>query len=493
MTPSLQQYHNTTPRMLRRFSDSNNLGLETEYQESILPTPRHCQSSVRMMENFHAPGVNYLESWKPSTDNGRIGGESPHFGEQGESSPRSLRSNCLRNYAPSISEDGLSSLYECTAIDFPAPPPITSPVIRRMRSSPWFIDDSSDSLGNLSEQQWRARKALTESLNYSLRTWDDKRTMDGPGLLNAPSSYRPGDLLNDKARTIHTKPRDNLGWMARTSLPDALPASRSERCNDQRRVPTSLRTNGEGLSSSSQRPIATLQQSASMPHTRAVVKVGEEIQSRERQSALPVGRLPRIIRKVASMRSEGQKGEAPVLQSGPVGRKSIPKARSYRSILRSAEADRARERTNGAGEWHRPSSWVLGNPLQIMNPAVFPDADQSLAGHREHILSRHQHLSIPSQKATAKSGEPDKFGSGSSGVLGASFLHRPFQNSRKGNSTQEQCDGPHSFMNITPDNKVKSDGKTGSKRDRMKVLIARASTSMFGWGKQRSDRKPPTK
>lgn len=490
MTPSLQQYHSTTPSMLRRFSDSNNLGRETEYQESILPTPRHYQSSVRMTESIRPPAVNYLQSWKPSTDNGRIGDQSY---EPKESSPSSLRSNRLGNYAPSISDDGLSSLYECTTFDFPAPPPITSPVIRRMRSSPWFMDDSHDSLRNLSEQQWRVRTALKESPSHSMESRGDNGAMNRLGSLSAADSYRTRDSFDHKA-TFHAKPRDNLEWTGRISLQGALPSSRSEnlQCN-QRRALSALRTNGESFPSLSQRTNPILQQSASMTHTSAVVKADEETQPRERQSVRPMGRFPRIIRKVASMRSEGQKIEAPVVQSGPIGRKTIPKARSFRSILRSAEADRARERTNDAGEWHRPSSWVLGNPLQIVNPAAFAFADSGPADHREDKLPRHQHLFIPAQKGTAALRETDRHGSVNSGVLGAPFLHRPFQNSRKGNSTQEQCEGPDSFINITPDNKVKSDGKTGGKRDRMKVLIARASTSMFGWGKQRADRKPPKK
>ncbi|KJA19967.1 hypothetical protein HYPSUDRAFT_849766 [Hypholoma sublateritium FD-334 SS-4] len=444
-----------------------------------------------MSESIHSPAVNYLQSWKPSTDNGRIGDRSPYFGEREESSPSSLRSNRLEIYAPSISEDGLSSLYECTAFDFPAPPPITSPVIRRMRSSPWFMDDSSDSLKNLSEQQRRIRTVLNESLTMESR--DDRRAMDRLGSLSAASSFRTRDSFDHKA-TIHTKPRDNVEWTGRISVQGALPSSRSESLQcDQRRVLSALRTNDVGFPPLSQRPMPALQQSASMPHTNAAVKTDEEIQPREWQSARPIGRLPRIIRKVASMRSEAQKIEAPAVQSGPIGRKTIPKARSFRSILRSAEADRARERTNDAGEWHRPSSWVLGNPLQIVNPPAFSDVDSGLAGHREDNLSRHQHLSIPAQKATTTLRETDRHGSVNSGVLGAPFLHRPFQNSRKGNSTQEQCEGPDSFINITPDNKMKSDSKIGGKRDRMKVLIARASTSMFGWGKQRADRKPATK
>lgn len=489
MASRLQQNHPIPPSILRRFSDSNRLGLDTTgCPESIKSTPRIRHSEFSTTSRHP---INYRQSWRYDTGLGSTGWlgdpDATFIEDESQDSHNSAR---LGDYAKSVSDDDLSSLYECTASDFPAPPPITSPVIRRIRSSPWYREDYNDNLRHLAEQHWRGQSTLDNSCILSLGTRADEQSMVG----RASSSFTSFQNVPGSPRTKNGFGRevskdDSLEWTGKICLQGTLPTSTSEYI--QRTVPALQHAKGEKLPVKSQRSLTTLKPSASMPPNAATAP-HEAVPAPERQSMGPLGRLPRIIRKVASMRSEAQKREGSIAQTGPAAGKSIPKARSFRSILHSAEADKARERINSASaEWHRPSSWVLGNPSQIiMEHSTLSAQDSRPSEHRADKMLRRQHLSVPASKSQVVCEESDRRGSGSGGVLGAPFLHRSSANQtlKKGISTQEQCEGPNSFINISPE-KGQIGSKTGGKRDRMKNLIVRASTSMFGWGKQRADRK----
>jgi len=65
--------------------------------------------------------------------------------------------------------DSVSSLFECSALDFPQPPPIGSPVIRRMRSSPWFSDKACMSEGFSDQESRRPRRSASVLLDSDFR------------------------------------------------------------------------------------------------------------------------------------------------------------------------------------------------------------------------------------------------------------------------------------------------------------------------------------
>lgn len=487
---------------MRRFSDC--LDGSSHQHEAYARPRRNHQLDVSRTPNSdlaqntrRPPPMKHRQSWRYGTDFGlsiRTGDRAFESGDDNDrSSPESLQSTHLANYPASISEDGLSSLYECTASDFPKPPPMASPVIRRMRSSPWFMDDTGDhNLQGLSDQQWKVRATLDETFNRALgdraraaaAAASQNELSSNSSLGNVSGSYRLEEPFTHRLPINSRSTPDKLDWEGRTRLQRDLPASVSE---DPRRLAIE-----PPWSNMYQRPNTSLHQPRFTPQTNALFSVPKSAPAVEHPR--PMGRLPRIIRKVASMRSEAaQKVEAPAYQQyGNVGRKSIPKARSFRSILQTAEADRARERANAGGEWHRPSSWVLGNSSQMVDGPAHSVSYSKFSSGQDRNTSRHQHLSVSLPRtvtghaATAR----ERRSSGSGGVLGAPFLHRPFgnHNSKKGHTrVQEQCEGQDSFMNITPD-RAHRDSKTGGKRERMKDFLARASTGMFGWGKQRASR-----
>ncbi|KAF8200866.1 hypothetical protein BJ912DRAFT_947457 [Pholiota molesta] len=476
---------------MRRFSECLD---GSSHQAYACPSRNHQLDVSRTVNSDLAqstrrpPPMKHRQSWRYGTDfglSGRTGDRAFESGDDNEcSSPESLQSTHLANYAASISEDGLSSLYECTASDFPKPPPMASPVIRRMRSSPWFMDETGDhNLQGLSDQQWKVRATLDETFNRAL----GDRARAAAASQNELSSN--SSLGNVSGSWLEEPFRHRLPINSR-STPDRLDSA--GRTRSQKSLPASVSENPRRLAFESpwsnmyQRPNTPLHQSKFTPSSVSKNSPAEE-------HPRPMGRLPRIIRKVASMRSEAaQKSELPAYQQihGNVGRKSIPKARSFRSILQTAEADRARERANAGGEWHRPSSWVLGNSPQMVDGPAHSISYSKFSSDQDRNTSRHQHLSVPLPKTVTGATGRERRSSGSGGVLGAPFLHRPFGNhdSKKGHTrVQEQCEGQDSFMNITPD-RAHRDSKIGGKRERMKDFLARASTGMFGWGKQRASR-----
>ncbi|KAF9478634.1 hypothetical protein BDN70DRAFT_879767 [Pholiota conissans] len=483
LTPGLQQ-HNVqhTPRRTRRFSECLDV---PRHQDYACPLRTHELDASRTVNSdlsqsaIRRPPLNHRRSWRYGTDFGLNGRTGDRALERRDSSPDSLESAHGANYGASISEDGMSSLYECTASDFPKPPPMTSPVIRRMRSSPWFMDETGTgrhSLQGLSDQQLRMRATLDDSFNRAFgsragasSSQNELSSDSSLGNISAGFHRLEEPFMHRLPINSRSTP-DRLDMAGRNRLQSGLSASASE--NPHSKI---------SWSNVYQRPNKTLYHS---PFTQQPNTTYKNLPAVDHHNAVerPIGRLPRIIRKVASMRSEvAQKVDPPASQAlhGTLGRKSIPKARSYRSILQHAEADRARERANAGGEWHRPSSWVLKEPVPFISHS-------GLSNDQEQTISRRQHLSVPlsntSHGATARE---RRNSSTNGGVLGAPFLHRPFGNHsfKKGQpSVKEQCEGPNSFMNITPDR----DSKSGGKRERVKDFLSRASSSMFGWGKQRT-------
>ncbi|KAF8973321.1 hypothetical protein BDZ97DRAFT_680647 [Flammula alnicola] len=436
-----------------------------------------------------------------------------------DSSLESLGSTPLTTYATSISEDGLSSLYDCAAFDFPEPPPIASPVIRRMRSSPWFMDnDDSNPLEDLPDPHRKLRMALGKYSQSGHRSSSSPEngaglasqgqpvTLDGPE--SSVSSFSGNGL---ETRTImgrsfgHTSCFDfqtenidlELVGEALLRLDMNAPSHPSINCQLKEGSSASdllqWSTSHRSTPTQSPIPVATYNQSCTT-HIAGTQKVLQDTFPTERQNTRSVGRLPRIIRKVASMRSDAQKTDAPLPQlvSGHAGRKSIPKARSFRSILQSSEIDRARQRTEkSGGESYRPPSWLLASSSQSITRPEFSTAqlthlrDSKQARPKpERNKAQCQHFSVSSSNVGLSASDPERSGSANAGVLAAPFLHRPFCNyaSKKGRSNQDHLMAPSSFIDISPDREARGEPK-GGKRERVKDFIARASTGIFGWGK----------
>ncbi|KAJ3514629.1 hypothetical protein NLJ89_g2271 [Agrocybe chaxingu] len=436
------------------------------------PTP---SGSVLSTSQFRRPQVVNAH---PSRRQGTDFGLGRHFDDTlqfesrvvcDDSSFISSRSTPITIHGPTDS-DAVSSLYNCTSFDFPEPPPIGSPVIRRMRSSPWFGLDSCEGelLNRVFESSWKGKDELAiqtnsvldhgrrETLQKSLSFSEDTQMNDcvdleqlGEVLLSLDMNQRQSTLLDASHFGDSSNASDLLQW------------STSHRSTPRSLTPKPADT-----------PVATKQ----LPAHWNGYAAETPSKPAARQEPSSFTRLPRIIRKVASMRSDTQKpvDVPPHIPS----RKSIPKSRSFRSILRSSTGDRIPSYGYKAEDMQQ-SNWSSTGQGRKIDPAK----------------SRRQHLSTP---YTAGLG---LYTSGFERVdvvhdsldskpLAAPFFHRSASKdtSAKGIKLDQETT-PRSFIDITPERNMSSnDVRAAVKKERVKNFIAKAG-SFFGWGKGHRRRK----
>jgi hypothetical protein len=468
---------------------------------------------------------------------------------------------------PATDGDSVSSLSEY-ALEFPQPPPIGSPVIRRMRSSPWFSDKDcmsedfsnqgseirgsrrprrsasvlldSDFPGpfysvsslvthhaamrreilrsehrNLSDMikqstdTERARLHLSPYLDLGINDVSlemvgealvgldmnaptmgpQKPFLDNPAYGAAPSygcfqtsdsgRQLPGSHL-DWSRAI---PSDLLQWSTSHRSPPLMLAPVSQRLFDE----DALHNAGPGYRSNPFRPKTNPVSSLPSDHQRIC----------------SLGRLPRIIRKVASMKSDSRRpNDSNCVPLGLPGPRTISKSRSFRSIpLATCEADTNSSHstiTTIEGGRHQYSDRSFANidyfsssrHAQNLKRSFSPTLNDSL----EHCKSRGaQHMSFPSSgfgSSRSEVGQHKAKVTTSPMALSGPFLLRNRQSAKSENDLIFGTD--KSFIDITPKQGTKHErSATATKRARVKKLIARASNGIIGWGRQLTRKPPP--
>ncbi|KAF5321016.1 hypothetical protein D9619_001825 [Psilocybe cf. subviscida] len=406
--------------------------------------------------------------------------------------------------ADSVSEDGASIVYD--SFDFPQPPPIASPLIRRMQSNSWFQDDNGYSQ-RLSQKQ-RAALGLegiypqpprashptstVTATDNEVNLWHQSRSST-----STISGHFPTDYLSRNPYSDATHDRENLARIGdmlfgenASTWPDSITASQSD---DPRRPFAS-----HALAFAQYGP-PNITLSRSTPvmspyHTDKANAVSH-------QAALErprLGRLPRIIRKVASMRSDTQKVEQPAEQSkplpGPVGHRAIPKARSFRSIFRSSEADESQNKIPVFGNSSNRLSWV--NTNSSLQNKTDPRASASTrlveynnaTGGERKAQFKHQGCYLPSagdnqqqlreKRRSVNYAEP---------ALQHSTLHHHWAT---GPSAQRYPDaGSTSFIDLSSGNRDSRGGaKAGGKRERVKDFFSKTGSGLFWWGNQKKNK-----
>jgi hypothetical protein len=317
-------------------------------------------------------------------------------------------SACTAPTSP-VNSDGMSSVYDCTAFDFPEPPPFASPIIRRMRSSPWFLNHVHD---------WREK--------VQPATLDDLSSRLRPSLSQLSTNKKSNFQADYKLPSTPTNAEHLL----------AKRDSHRFNANDR----------GLGICGAS---TSTLRFGASPLKTTDSFLRDEKVTSRRDHP--PLGRLPRIIRKVASMRSEPQKANEP---GHGHARRSVPKIRSFRSILRAAEESTA-PKTN-----MRRESWNQGKPYPSWT------REQSFATRGTEV----EKVALTSKSMVAVGENKLLDAAPSSRSLYPSLSH----------GVNWKSDFNTSFIDISPDRgPSKHKGK-----EKMKSLLSRAN-EIFSWRRLR--------
>jgi hypothetical protein len=454
---------------------------------------------------------------------------------------------------PATDGDSVSSLFEY-ALEFPQPPPIGSPVIRRMRSSPWFSDKGCMSEEFSNQGSRRPRRSASVLLDsdllgpcYSIsslvtqhptmrreikhsgrRNFSDmvKETTDterarlrlSPYLdlgINDVSLEMAGEALvglDMNASTMGPQELflDNRAYGAAPSCDERSQASDSglqlagshldwSIPSDLLQWSTSHRSPPVMLAPMSQQRVTgedTLHNVGYRSHSfRTKTNPVSSLPS-EYKSIRSLGRLPRIIRKVASMKSDSRRPNDSIPLELP-GPRTIPKSRSFRSIPQVAcEAGNNSHSTittiDGGPYLHNDRSFAnidyfsSSKYVQDLKCSFSPTLDDSL----EHCKGRGaQHMSLPSSGFGSLRSEPgqhkDKVTTPPMALSGP-FLYRETCNRQSAKSENDLPIGmDKSFIDITPKQGAKHErSAAATKRARVKKLIARASNGIIGWGRQ---------
>lgn len=401
------------------------LPFESHFEGDTLSIARNHRTTSHSPEAF--PNLSLLSHYKGTSSSSGLS-ENPIL---------SIDNSSCTSTAPTspIDSDGESSVDKCAALDFPEPPPIGSPVIRRMRSSPWFL--SADEVGTVLAIPGRGERAALDRLKLQSR--------NSPMYLEAESPKSP---------------QNNFGYLKENPLGfyhGEVPGMIDTRdTRDEGTFRLSHRRNSAFLDehvSSTQHgeyfrppeiPFYDKKNNLKVPHTEF--------------SSTSFGRLPRIIRKMASMRSESHRTQDP--PDAPNGstvslQRPVPRVRSFRTILR------------------------VSNPF---GANFMQDSRQSNKGN----FFRTDRTAQPSKiKTKTNAGEDKQRRQSSSHMVYENYLPG-LSSMTLGPSCQQAMswreDLNKSFIDISPDRKVQSKGRG---KEKMKSLLSKAN-EIFRWGRKAS-------
>ncbi|KAF4620603.1 hypothetical protein D9613_000648 [Agrocybe pediades] len=382
------------------------------------------------------------------------------------------------------------SLYDLDAFDFPAPPPMLSPTIRRIKSSPWF-NMAEDRYGEgTSVNRWRA--------DVSAYDCTQMKRHSHAGIGTTPGAQRDSiggcsdETYASGTRRHHHKfcsgeqqspnifcsdasiPRSEDKSLATgsflffgdtdTRVRNDIPSA-SGSCPDRSSwsIPTTARDSGE-LSSRLSHRMSNYQDQRPNALTIPYLEPPETHHSM-------FGPLPRIIRKVASMRSDNpHKQEASVHDISHVaGQRQVSKRRSLRTIFRpsservSADDVRLRHKSNVDA---RCPQFSFDTNLRADEAQSHPQntLNTSQRGWPAHDSGGGGDHRVRFDKNLARTNDP--------------YLAGPGRG-------KEELLSSRSFIDITPDKTRKS--TEGARKERFKTLMTRASISLFGWKKAKAN------
>jgi hypothetical protein len=443
---------------------------------------------------LRSPFVNPRRSRRYATDFG-LGSRPNAFTRIGTPFEDRLRALSAES-SPSTTEeasdsDDLSSFYECAAADFPEPPPIGSPVIRRMRSSPWFgAQILSVNHRALSREYADSETPIpVESscppflINRALAT-SQKAARIGPRASPTPKVNETTSLavsfdLGAETSTLELIGEALLGLdmdlLNPTVLIDTSSTEARVTADGSDLLQWSISRRGHPFArEASHQPKLTLPQTQSTDDPCIVPDFPDH--KRQRDSTL--GRLPRIIRKVASMRSDTQRMDLSAPHTS--GQRPIPKSRSFRSIPHSSETSQFFKKAHNGSD---KSLFLFRGSREISTknshlPVSFlPDANPHPKKDQERV--RRHHFSAPFTRTESSRPLMDPSFPGSSSA--PTGLYRSYCNPSFRTRCSSKVTLPTSFVDIASDEDGRHESKRGG-REKIRDFISKA-TGILRWGK----------
>lgn len=391
------------------------------------------------------------------------------------------------NVEAASDSDDLASLYDCAAADFPEPPPIGSPVIRRMRSSPWFgaqfMDNNPRALsrghtpgmpipvGSFGPPILINRVVTTSQQAAHPKHFPSFKS----GFMNESIQSAVGlDLGKEAGSSLELVGETllDLEMNSLSPLPIDIPSETHVATDNNELLQWSISHRYHLFSE--EQPEPTFPQ---FHEARAV----PGFLGNKRQSDNIQGRLPRIIRKVASMRSDTPRMDLPAHRT--FGQRPVPKSRSFRSILHSLEPSQTSKNAHDSDK----TTFLLRDSRDISTKnahlpvSLLPDAKLRSKEDQERV--RRHHLSAPFARTSLPNGPAIpmdlSFSESSSSPVG---LHRSYCS----HSPRKRCSCKltlsRSFIDITPDEDGRHESKEGKGREKVRGFISKAA-GIFRWGK----------
>jgi len=426
--------------------------------------------------------VNPRRSRRYATDFGlgRRPGAFTRVGTPFEDSSSLASSGSSSSTAASDSDD-LASLYDCAAADFPEPPPIGSPVIRRMQSfGAQILDINSRALS-------RGMPPSVGSFGPPILISSAVETSRQAAHPNDSRAFRSGSVNGFTQSAVVLDPGRETS--SRELVGEALLDLDVNALNPLIDTPSEAHVTTDGSDplhwSISRRyhPFAgegCPQPKPTFPQFQRIheARVVPGFLGNKRQSDNTQGRLPRIIRKVASMRSDTQRLDLAAHRAS--GQRPVPKSRSFRSILHSSELNQT---FKSAHDGDKTTFLLRGSrDISTKNPhpptSLLPEA--MLRSKKDQERVRRHHLSAPLTRPALSVGPGISFLESSLSPVG---LHCSYcsRNPRKKCSCKLTLS--RSFMDITPEDDGRHESKEGRGREKVRDFISKAA-GMFRWGKQ---------
>ncbi|KAF9531587.1 hypothetical protein CPB83DRAFT_76285 [Crepidotus variabilis] len=360
-----------------------------------------------------------------------------------------------RQYAPSTCEsslstptinpdtlgtDALSSVYDFEIYDFPEPPPMGSPVIRRIHSSPWVAARE--------ERRTYPYTPSPEAQTFGLNSSNVFHRKDVP---NIPSYVDVFGSENGFLPEVDVAEEERYGTRVgckRRSVCGVLlnPSLFEDSSTMDGTCVASLLTHARSSTLSS----AKQDTGSEWPSEDTV---GAAQKPFKEQPVAP--RLPRIIRKVASMQTQSKRGYPSVLPTTRNGQRPLPKVRSFHSILGNTDNKQSMPRDRRES-WHMSAErfWAARKEPEVTNSRAMKELRPEKKGKETQGLRISKRFSASVDISEA----------GSS--LAPSGTRAP-----------EKGDHSQSFLDFGP-NPSRDSGVT---KDKVRTLLSRASGFFVQW------------
>ena len=383
--------------------------------------------------------------------------------------------------------DSSLSLYEDFSREFPQPPPIRSPVLRRMKSSPWLTD-----------QRTRAveKHAIKQSANVRLTSSGQRNSK--PGF--SPSTSCGADLkcpfivdFEEMAKgQIHNPDHKDLDLemvgeaLVGLEMNSFVSESSIQGMSDEVENSTVISAGAELLRwSTLHRATPPLATRTSISPVNRPLTISQDENAQVSDNSDFRSRPPQTIRKVASMREQVKDSELTTI----IAHRPLPKIKSLRFIpprnwdLPPTSASNKEANTGTAFPRPPPGANRRGalNSAEVERSLPKTPYPSLTINGVTQKLSHRPHQSVPLAGLGFSDAALFKCQASRPQPLAAPFSHRPSLTVATEGYKGGAIPMPKSFIDITPE---RATAPVTVRKERVKSFIARASNGVKNWSRQ---------